>query len=67
MYNILGYPYYPNVLKEGDRGRTRGRSGTDGEAYGRIDGSGIVKDPRTELDYGAIPGTATLRPSMSRP
>lgn len=58
VYNILGYPYYPNVLKEGIEGtNTRAERDRMVEAYGKvIDGSGIVKDPRTEPDYGADTG-----------
>ena len=50
VYNILGYPYYPNVLKEGIEGtNTRAERDRMVETYGKvIDGSGIVKDPRTE-------------------
>lgn len=58
VYNILGYPYYPNVLKDGIEGtNTRAERDRMVETYGKvIDGSGIVKDPRTEPDYGADAG-----------
>lgn len=72
VYNILGYPYYPNVLKEGIEGtNTRAERDRMVKTYGKvIDGSGIVKDPRTEPDYGADAGDSYFEtihePSLSQ-
>lgn len=57
VYNILGYPYYPNALKRGIEGSTaRASEQTMREAYDHIfSAEGALLDPESRPDYAENP------------
>ncbi len=57
VYNILGYPYYPNALKRGIEGSAaRASAQVMREAYDNVfSGEGALLDPESRPDYAENP------------
>ncbi len=58
VYNILGYPYYPDMMKVGIEGTNQKAQRSKLEdIYAKIiGGTGLVYDPRLQPDYGGDNG-----------